>query len=91
VQAENTKGLNRGYTSWFNWSRVSKDTKSITPIGKYLTYDTSVEEINLFYTYTIYIYIWGGQTVSREPHAARVIDFCGSQLILTFLQTIFLI
>lgn len=33
VQAENTKGLNRGYTSWFNWSRASKDTKSITPIG----------------------------------------------------------
>ncbi|XP_008178722.1 phosphatidate phosphatase LPIN3 isoform X2 [Acyrthosiphon pisum] len=32
VQAENTKGLNRGYTSWFNWSRASKDTKSITPI-----------------------------------------------------------
>lgn len=48
MQAENSKGLNRGYTSWFNWSRVSKDTKSITPIGKYLTYNTSVEKINLF-------------------------------------------
>ncbi|KAL4096720.1 hypothetical protein QTP88_021618 [Uroleucon formosanum] len=32
VQVENTKGLNRGYTSWFNWSRASKDTKSIAPI-----------------------------------------------------------
>ncbi|XP_015363790.1 PREDICTED: phosphatidate phosphatase LPIN3 isoform X2 [Diuraphis noxia] len=33
VQAENTKNLNRGYTSWFNWSRASKDTKSINPLG----------------------------------------------------------
>ncbi|CAH1724737.1 unnamed protein product [Aphis gossypii] len=42
VQAENTKGLNRGYTSWFNWSRVSKDTKSITPIeGNILKSDSN--------------------------------------------------
>ncbi|XP_025409799.1 phosphatidate phosphatase LPIN2 isoform X2 [Sipha flava] len=33
VQEEKTKGLNRGYTSWFNWSRASKDTKSITTTG----------------------------------------------------------
>ena len=39
VQTENTKGLNRGYTSWFNWSRASKDKKSIAPIGKYLTHN----------------------------------------------------
>ncbi|XP_050424353.1 phosphatidate phosphatase LPIN3 isoform X2 [Adelges cooleyi] len=29
VQEDKTKGLNRGYTSWFNWSRTSKDTKPI--------------------------------------------------------------
>ncbi|VVC25496.1 Hypothetical protein CINCED_3A004134 [Cinara cedri] len=31
IQEENTKGLNRGYSSWFNWSRASKDKKSISP------------------------------------------------------------
>ncbi|XP_050540573.1 phosphatidate phosphatase LPIN3 isoform X2 [Daktulosphaira vitifoliae] len=27
VQVDNTKVLNKGYTSWFNWSRARKDTK----------------------------------------------------------------
>lgn len=80
MQAENTKGLNRGYTSWFNWSRVSKDTKSITPIGKYLR--LLLLKRLIYFIHILYIYIRGGQTKSHELYATRIP---------TFLQTIFLI